>query len=599
MASKRAHETDDEDGIDIGNGKTKRLKPAKKQTVQCFRQEYTTSYPVIRKSSVGANHVFCTACRCDISIAHGGIDDIRRHVGANKHIRNTDVAKGAQPIGAFFAPKKEDPAAEEVTRSETLLVELLVEFNLPLSAADRFTETCKKMFPDSKVATKFACGRSKATAMVRKLADSCRSELIERMKKGPFTISTDGSNDANDKMFPIVVRTLDLDAGIVQSEMLSLPFLSDRATGENIFQLIRRELEGAGIPWTNCIALGCDNANVMVGKDKGVYGFLKRMHPEMYLSGCVCHLIHISAQKASAQLAVKIDELLVDVFYYIDNCSTRLRNLKAIQVYHEVQAQKILKHVSTRWLSLRTCLPRLLENWDALREFFKQEKAARTDRSSHQNDRLERLSALFRSPTSKLYCLFLMDVLDVFDQANVTLQCETPMVHMVRRTLFKLLRSLFERFLKPVALANKSGELLKEVQFKVDYHQKNNEDLAIGEEAHAFIANGNNLRAERVCDFYKDVKKFFTAACSYILERLPLSDIVLKHAEVVDPEVVQKAMQLQIKAPEKAAAADAHVESVKFFMERFSHSHPPWGKCCSHQTGVWELSGPHLITVLV
>ncbi|KAK7500428.1 hypothetical protein BaRGS_00008335 [Batillaria attramentaria] len=51
MASKRAHETDDEDGIDIGNGKTKRLKPAKKQTVQCFRQEYTTSYPVIRKSS--------------------------------------------------------------------------------------------------------------------------------------------------------------------------------------------------------------------------------------------------------------------------------------------------------------------------------------------------------------------------------------------------------------------------------------------------------------------------------------------------------------------------------------------------------------------
>nr|KAG5691516.1 hypothetical protein BaRGS_017729 [Batillaria attramentaria] len=128
MASKRAHETDDEDGIDIGNGKTKRLKPAKKQTVQCFRQEYTTSYPVIRKSSV-----------------------------------------------------------------------------------------------------------------------------------------------------------------------------------------------------------------------------------------------------ASAQLAVKIDELLVDVFYYIDNCSTRLRNLKAIQVYHEVQAQKILKHVSTRW------------------------------------------------------------------------------------TLFKLLRSLFERFLKPVALANKSA----------------------------------------------------------------------------------------------------------------------------------------------
>ena len=58
--------------------------------------------------------------------------------------------------------------------------------------------------------------------------------------------------------------------------------------------MIENELEAHGIPWDNCLALGSDNANVMVGADKGVYGCMLRRHPNMYLSGCVCHLIHIA-----------------------------------------------------------------------------------------------------------------------------------------------------------------------------------------------------------------------------------------------------------------------------------------------------------------
>ena len=58
------------------------------------------------------------------------------------------------------------------------------------------------------------------------------------MKNGPFTISTDGSQDAQEKLFPLVVRTVDQETGQVHSELLSVPALSDRATSENIFKLI-------------------------------------------------------------------------------------------------------------------------------------------------------------------------------------------------------------------------------------------------------------------------------------------------------------------------------------------------------------------------
>ena len=121
--------------------------------------------------------------------------------------------------------------------------------------------------------------------MVKKMAENFKDDLTVRMKTGPFSIATDGSNDAADKQFPILVRTLNKTTGLVQSELLAVPLCLDRGTGENIFKLIQEELSGRLIPWKNCLSLGCDNAPVMTGKHKGVYAFVKEEQPQIFLSG--------------------------------------------------------------------------------------------------------------------------------------------------------------------------------------------------------------------------------------------------------------------------------------------------------------------------
>jgi hypothetical protein len=45
-----------------------------------------------------------------------------------------------------------------------------------------------------------------------------------------------------------------------------------------------------------------DNASVMTGRHKGVYAYVKEKQPTVYLSGCVLHLIHISAKKTADAL---------------------------------------------------------------------------------------------------------------------------------------------------------------------------------------------------------------------------------------------------------------------------------------------------------
>ena len=91
--------------------------------------------------------------------------------------------------------------------------------------------------------------------------------------------------------------------------------------------------------------------------------------------GCPCHLIHLAAEKAAAQLPVSIEELLVDVFFYLDKSSKRKQGLKEFQDLCGVEMRKIVKHGSTRWLSLEKCVARLLQQWPALLQYFESEQS--------------------------------------------------------------------------------------------------------------------------------------------------------------------------------------------------------------------------------
>ena len=99
----------------------------------------------------------------------------------------------------------------------------------------------------------------------------------------------------------------------------------------------------------------------MQGKNKGVAAFMKEKNPDMYIIGSPWHLMHLAAMNGSKKLGYQLDDLLVDIWYYIDKSSLRHRSVKELQEKHRLEAKKILKHVCTRWLSLGKALSRLLE----------------------------------------------------------------------------------------------------------------------------------------------------------------------------------------------------------------------------------------------
>jgi len=100
----------------------------------------------------------------------------------------------------------------------------------------------------------------------------------------------------------------------------------------------------------------------------------------------------------------------------------------------------------TRWLSIGKCLPRLNESWQAFKAFFKEGKSAATTEGIKGKASDIYIFNSISSPTAKLNCFFLVDVIKVFDEFNTEMQSDSPKTHLIFGKLENLMRKLLIRY---------------------------------------------------------------------------------------------------------------------------------------------------------
>ncbi|KFM60849.1 hypothetical protein X975_02756, partial [Stegodyphus mimosarum] len=61
------------------------------------------------------------------------------------------------------------------------------------------------MFSGTKIAQKYACAPTKTSSIVNEIACDAQSKTIAALQNSAFSVSIDGSNDSDWKLYPIVV----------------------------------------------------------------------------------------------------------------------------------------------------------------------------------------------------------------------------------------------------------------------------------------------------------------------------------------------------------------------------------------------------------
>lgn len=108
----------------------------------------------------------------------------------------------------------------------------------------------------------------------------------------------------------------------------------------------------------------------MQGRLSGVRIKLKSLNPNFFYLGCTSHTFHLKANKAAKTLPLSLENLMKSIYGFFAHSAKRQHQYLEFQEYFDVSKHKILNISSTRWLSFREVISRVLEQWTPLLHYF-------------------------------------------------------------------------------------------------------------------------------------------------------------------------------------------------------------------------------------
>ena len=446
---------------------------------------------------VGDGFARCLFCSSDFSITHGGKNDVTSHIKTKRHIEMDKAASASKSVNSFFKPDIQ----QSTIKAETLWSLFTAKHNLAFLNSDHANKLFKEMFPDSEIAKKFACGRTKTTAIVKDaLAPHFHKKMVNHLSN-TFSILMDESNDKVDKSCIILLRVLDSELGDVRTRFLDMPVVNI-GTAQNLFRALKESLQKYGLDFANAMAFMSDTTNVMKGARSGVQKLIRNEVPSVYDVGCICHLADLTIKAGLEQLPLNVDQLFIDIFYHFYHSSKRHEQFAELWwSFFSSEPDVILKHCPTRWLSLLRCVDRYLKQLQGLISYF----LSCNDQTSKVISIAERL----QDPYTKPILLFLEYMLPCMDRFNRLFQKSTENTTCeLYNEMNRLVRLFAANLLKNDAIL-KARNNLTLLSF-AGSDQLPDESLGIGEKTWVALAE---IEAEHdIKPFLSAVRKFYTAS---------------------------------------------------------------------------------------
>lgn len=340
-----------------------------------FSDALQKEFPQFKPAS-DESDVFCEICQKKISIANKGRTDLTQHLASKKHQSNLRAAGSSQKLTQMLVVQK-SPIELKILAAEATLAYHAVQHNYSYLSCDCGSKLFKKVFPDSEIAGKFACARTKTEAIINEVLGPHSVKLrLEEMRKLDVLyigISTDGSNHGSIKMFPVLVQYFHPEKGI-QHVLLSFESLENE-TSIRICELLTENLEKHEL-LRKCIAFGGDSCNTNFGgvgrrgENNVFYHMKQATQNELVGVGCPAHLLHNAARHGFDRLDVDVEALVLKIYGYFSIYTIRTEELKKFCTFVNSEYKKVLKHSKTRWLSLMPTVERILHLYAALKSYF-------------------------------------------------------------------------------------------------------------------------------------------------------------------------------------------------------------------------------------
>lgn len=453
-----------------------------------------------------------------------------RHSETDKHKSIMKANKSTSNIKESLKPSDEDLS---VKRGELKIAAMLATNNLPFLLSDTLVSLIADICPDSKIAQKMKMGRTKATAVVTQiLGPSLQSTLHDYLKQPGnfFCLIMDETTDVGTKkQCAMTVIYCDKEFKI-KTEFFDLLEMAS-GTADDLYNALIQSVETKNIPLENLVGFSSDTTNVMVGEYNSVFAKLKERLPNIVCVRCSCHMIHLAASKACLQLPKSVEDMLRNIGSHFSRSHNRQQKLAEMQRFYQTQIHQILLPATTRWLSLKACVDRTLEQYPALEAYFRLEIVEDPSRIT------ESIIFSLRNQFTKFYLEFMAYVLDLLNDFNITFQSESPLLHKLKPAVEGLIRTIASNF---IDLHHVKNTPPLEIEHKNPRLYLPLENLYLGVSVDSSLKEvQNDVRKEDLERFKLDCLAFYVEVIEQIKQRFIFTDPIYDIIQIVEPKIIK------------------------------------------------------------
>ncbi|XP_037528509.2 uncharacterized protein LOC119405746 [Rhipicephalus sanguineus] len=528
------------------------------------------------KSGVKDTEALCVVCNCTIDCSQQGIAAVKRHATMKKHIhataKNRDKNGNLQPPKLVQAALNFSPGAsstslqDKVLKAEAMFAMSITTKCIPFSWGDTATDIYHRMFPDSSVAKGFRCGRSKLSRIVSDgLGPYFKSKVVDELcHPGVFySIMVDETPkpDQRVQQLDVLVRFFsEAEQHVVVEHVQS--YNLGRATAEIIVGCVEDAL--VQLPRQGIICFFSDGPNVMKSVRRKLEQHMTSSIADV--GHCSLHKVHNAFAKGLDAFGSDVEEVVRNVYYYFKS-AVRSDIFRESQNVLGIPSHVFLRHVSNRWLTLQESLCRILEQFDAIKNYF--EKAKKTGQRSATQSLHNKLAVAFSQKPLYAKVLFLKNCAELFTGFQKLFQKKEPLLTILHAELLSLVRRVLSRVLRNEAYQGKTVDDLKSLNLQDSTLWKTKPELGMDTD-----------NAMRIWDIpekkrlWLGARAFYIACSQDLLQKLPLGNKLLQHARILGLHFTDADSEARSRLLEGRASLSLHsltgLRQVKTYLQRYS-----------------------------
>lgn len=519
----------------------------------------------------------CFICVKTFDIKNAGIKQIHQHSNTKKHKNKAALAlskkqfkfnisvsadgeKSATMISATGSKKWSMNEEDKVTYSMILWTLKVIKSGYSFNSCDDISDIFKLAFSDSKIVQSFSMSPAKVGYEISHgLGPYFHDELISSVIRSDnfFSLSFDeATTDNGKKQLDIHIRFWNEDRNQIVCHFLRA-FELGHATAYILKDKIFLTLALDKLPVNKLLALSSDgppvNQKCLEEIDKELND--RECLPLIRVGSCNLHIVHNSFKYAMTHAANhwNIEDFLDTVFKFLHKYPARKEDFRGVQIEVGTKEEMIMRFVSNRWLTLIPVITRIINQWEALKEYFLKFIPESKIKSQLQSHSYRFLRSVLTDSSTLTRLHFLKSVGESFESFLKIMQVEEPLIHILYDELCKLIKSLLTRIVKPEKMQEKSISRLLSLDLKNSDNILQGEKISVG-----FLANkeAQKLKETDRKYFYLEAKNFIIAVIDYLLKHLPLKNVLLKNIHFLHPYVKheQRSLRYLTKVAEQMPA---------------------------------------------